>query len=139
MNTRSYPEGVWDGETPLRSDVSDGSRLADRAGLKDAAAPSEAIRGSECSFSGAFVATFGRYLLERGVLGRAQLEDATQVMVIFGGRLGTILVEAGLLGVEEVEAHLSRHLGVPSAPPDRLLRPDPAALRRERTPRLRAR
>jgi len=76
------------------------------------------------------VATFGRYLLERGVIGRGQLEDATQVMVVFGGRLGTILVEAGLLGVEALETHLSRHLGVPSSPPDRLLRPDPAALRR---------
>ena len=76
------------------------------------------------------MATFGRYLLERGVIGRGQLEDATQVMVVFGGRLGTILVEAGLLGVEALETHLSRHLGVPSSPPDRLLRPDPAALRR---------
>jgi hypothetical protein len=76
------------------------------------------------------VGTFGRYLRERDVLRRAQLEDATQVMVVFGGRLGTILVEAGLLGVEEVEAHLSRHLGVPSAPEGRLLRPDPAALRK---------
>jgi hypothetical protein len=75
------------------------------------------------------LATFGRYLLERGILGRAQLEDATQVMVVFGGRLGTILVESGLLGVEEVEAHLAQHLGVPSAPPERLLRPDPALLR----------
>jgi hypothetical protein len=80
--------------------------------------------------SGAVVATFGRYLVERGVIDRAQLEEATQVMVVFGGRLGTILVEAGLLAVEEVEAHLSRHLGLPSAPPDRLLRPDPSALRR---------
>jgi hypothetical protein len=75
------------------------------------------------------LATFGRYLLERGVIDRAQLEEATQVMVVFGGRLGTILVEAGLLGVEDVEAHLSRHLGLSSAPPDRLLRPDPSALR----------
>jgi hypothetical protein len=75
------------------------------------------------------LSTFGKYLLERGVLGRAQLEDATQVMVVFGGRLGTILVESGLLGLEEVEAHLAGHLGVPSAPPDRVFRPDPAALR----------
>jgi hypothetical protein len=101
----------------------------DPAGLKDAEPSSEAISGGDHSISGASLATFGRYLLERGVLGRAQLEDATQVMVVFGGRLGTILVESGLLGVEEVEVHLARHLGVPSAPPDRLLRPDPAALR----------
>jgi hypothetical protein len=99
------------------------------ARLKDARTPSEAISGADHSFAGASLATFGRYLLDRGVLGRAQLEDATQVMVVFGGRLGTILVEAGLLGLEEVEEHLARHLGVPSAPPDRVLRPDPAALR----------
>jgi hypothetical protein len=75
------------------------------------------------------VATFGRYLLERGILSRAQLEEATQVMVVFGGRLGTILVEAGVLTLEEVEEHLSRHLDLPSAPRERLLRPDAAALR----------
>jgi len=74
------------------------------------------------------VATFGRYLLERGVLGRAQLEEATQVMVVFGGRLGTILVEAGVLTLEEVEEHLARHLDLPSAPRERLGRPDPKAL-----------
>jgi hypothetical protein len=87
------------------------------------------MRGIDHSFSGAFLATFGRYLLERGLLGRAQLEEATEVMIVFGGRLGTILAEAGLLGLEEVEAHLARHLGVPRAPAERLLRPDPAALR----------
>lgn len=49
------------------------------------------------------------------------------MMVVFGGRLGTILVEAGLLSTEQVETHLSAHLGLPCAPPERLLRPDPAA------------
>src|SRR5262249_32818003 len=56
------------------------------------------------------------------------LEDATQVMVVFGGRLGTVLVEAGLLTLDEVEEHLAGHLGVPRAPIERLSRPDPAAL-----------
>jgi hypothetical protein len=36
-------------------------------------------------------ASFGKYLLENGVVSRQQLEEATQVMVVFGGRLGTIL------------------------------------------------
>jgi hypothetical protein len=74
------------------------------------------------------VATFGRYLLDRGVLSRAQLEEATQVMVVFGGRLGTILVEAGILTLEDVEEHLARHLGLPCVPRERLARPDPEAL-----------
>ncbi len=74
------------------------------------------------------MATFGRYLLDRGVLNRAQLEEATQVMVVFGGRLGTILVEAGVLTLEEVEEHLARHLDLPCAPRERLGCPDPKAL-----------
>ena len=76
------------------------------------------------------MATFGRYLLEHRILDRAQLEEATRVMVVFGGRLGTILVEAGLLRTEQVEQHLAAHLGLPTAPPERMLRPDPDALRR---------
>jgi len=74
------------------------------------------------------VATFGRHLLERGALSRTQLEEATQVMVVFGGRLGTILVEAGVLTLEQVEEHLAAHLGLPRAPRERLERPDPKAL-----------
>ena len=62
------------------------------------------------------MASFGRYLLDRGVLAREQLAEATQVMVVFGGRLGTILVEAGMLSVEQVEEHLARHLDLPRAP-----------------------
>ena len=72
--------------------------------------------------------TFGKYLLKKGVVKRAQLEEATQVMVVFGGRLGTILVEAGHLTLEEVEKHLSAYLDVPCAPAQRLARPDPEAL-----------
>ena len=72
--------------------------------------------------------SFGRYLWDKGVLARAPLEEATQVMVVFGGRLGTILVEAGHLTLEEVEQHLSAHLDLPCAPAERLARPDPDAL-----------
>jgi hypothetical protein len=72
--------------------------------------------------------SFGKYLLENGVVGRHQLEEATQVMVVFGGRLGTILVEAGHLSVEQVEQHLAAYLDRPCAPEERLARPDPEAL-----------
>jgi hypothetical protein len=72
--------------------------------------------------------TFGKYLLEHGIVGRQALEEATQVMVVFGGRLGTILVEAGHLTIEEVEAHLGAYLDRPCAPEDRLANPDLEAL-----------
>ena len=36
---------------------------------------------------------FGGYLIGRGVITAAQLEEATQAQVIFGGRLGTNLIE----------------------------------------------
>jgi hypothetical protein len=49
-------------------------------------------------------------------------------MVVFGGRLGTILVEAGVLTLEEVEEQLARHLDLPCVPRERLIRPDPKAL-----------
>ena len=72
---------------------------------------------------------FGRFLLERGVITRPQLLEATQSQVVFGGRLGTNLVELGYLQVEELERHLSDHLGVPVAPREWLEDPDPDALK----------
>ena len=72
--------------------------------------------------------TFGRYLLEGAVLRRDQLEEATEVMVLYGGRLGTILVEAGMLTLDQLEEHLAQHLRVPRAPLDRIGRPDREAL-----------
>src|SRR5262245_46668272 len=101
------------------------SRSADRSGR--VRAPHVKVAGPLRTEWG--MTTFGRYLLDHGILRRAQLEDVTQVMVVFGGRLGSILVEAGLLTLEEVEEHLSRHLGLPRAPAERLERPDPDALR----------
>jgi hypothetical protein len=61
---------------------------------------------------------FGKFLMRRGVLTRAQLDEATQSQVVFGGRLGTNLIELGYLRLGELEKHLSEHLGipVPSAP-----------------------
>jgi hypothetical protein len=72
--------------------------------------------------------SFGQYLLKKKVLGREQIEEATQVMVVFGGRLGTILVEAGHLTPEALERELSAFLDVPCAPVERLAAPEPKAL-----------
>ncbi len=74
------------------------------------------------------MATFGQYLIQHGIVSTAQLEEATHVMVVFGGRLGTVLVEAGALTLEQVERHLSAHLDLPAAPPERLERPTQEAL-----------
>jgi len=72
--------------------------------------------------------TFGRYLLRHGIVSRGALADATAAMVLFGGRLGTHLVERGVLDVAVLERHLAAHLGVASAPPERLEKPFSAAL-----------
>ena len=71
---------------------------------------------------------FGKFLLGRGALTRAQLVEASQAQVVFGGRLGTNLVELGVLGLDELERHLSDYLGVGIAPPEMVGGPEPAAL-----------
>jgi hypothetical protein len=72
--------------------------------------------------------TFGRYLLRHGIVSRDALADATAAMVLFGGRLGTHLVERNALRLDVLERHLAAHQGVPLAPPERLEKPSPEAL-----------
>jgi hypothetical protein len=71
---------------------------------------------------------FGKFLMRRGALTRAQIDEATQSQVVFGGRLGTNLIELGYLRLEEVEKHLSEHLGIPVPPVQWLERPAGEAL-----------
>jgi hypothetical protein len=71
---------------------------------------------------------FGRFLVGRGALTRAQLDEAIQSQVVFGGRLGTNLVELGYLRLDELEQHLSDHLGVPVPPAEWLEKPSREAL-----------
>ena len=72
--------------------------------------------------------SFGQYLLERGIVTERELEEASQAIVLFGGRLGTHLVEAGALAIGDLERHLADHLGVPLPPGSEIERPDPGAL-----------
>jgi hypothetical protein len=72
--------------------------------------------------------TFGRYLRRHAIVSEQQLEDATATLVLFGGRLGTHLVELGALAPDQLERHLAAHLGVVAAPPERLEKPSSAAL-----------
>jgi hypothetical protein len=59
--------------------------------------------------------SFGTYLLYRGVCSRELLEHATRNIAVYGGRLGTSLVELGALDIDEMERHLAAFLGVPQA------------------------
>ena len=72
---------------------------------------------------------FGKYLLRREIITPKQLEDATQTLVIFGGRLGSNLVELGHLELDDLERHLSAYLGVRTPPARWVERPDPRALK----------
>ena len=72
--------------------------------------------------------SFGRYLLRQGVLTKSQLSEFTHIMVVFGGRLGTVLVEAGVLSMEQLEDRLSNYLSLPRVPLDRVEGPEKDAL-----------
>ena len=56
--------------------------------------------------------SFGRNLLRKGLIDQTLFDELTQIMVTFGGRLGTILTEAGHLTVDDVEAHLAASVHV---------------------------
>ncbi len=71
--------------------------------------------------------TFGKFLVDAGVISSADLEEATQAMVLFGGRLGSSLVETRLLSVRSLEEQLGLYLGLEPAPEDWLGAPDAAA------------
>ena len=71
--------------------------------------------------------SFGKFLLDAGALTRADLEEATQSMVLFGGRLGTSLVEAGILTVRALDRQLAKYHGLDVAPEEWFRHPDPGA------------
>jgi hypothetical protein len=58
---------------------------------------------------------FGQYLLRNQIVSQDQLNEALQCQVIFGGRLGTNLVELGYLTLDDLARLLSRRSGVPAA------------------------
>lgn len=57
----------------------------------------------------------GELLVREKLITQAQLEDALQAQVIFGGKLGTIMVEMGLVGERAMAAALKQLLGFPCA------------------------
>jgi hypothetical protein len=70
----------------------------------------------------------GAYLVEHGVVSRERLGEALQAQVVCGGRLGTNLVELGVLDLDQLAAHLAAMTGFPLPPKDWLEAPDPRAL-----------
>jgi hypothetical protein len=73
------------------------------------------------------VSQIGNFLCEQGVLSPRELEEALRFQAVYGGRIGTCLLDLGYLVVEELAAYLSDYYGVPIPPPDWIERPDPKA------------
>jgi MshEN domain len=70
----------------------------------------------------------GDLLLKEGVISNAQLEEALKCQVIFGGKLGTNLIEMGAASEQDVARALSRIFGVPAAASEELLQVSPEAV-----------
>ena len=63
----------------------------------------------------------GEYLLRRGLLTGKQLDDAIEYQCIYGGKLGTSLIELGLVTEDQVAKALSRQLKLHYIKPERLM------------------
>lgn len=59
----------------------------------------------------------GELLIEKNLLTQAQLEEALQAQVIFGGKLGTVLIEMGLISENTLAEILTQLLSIPCAKP----------------------
>jgi hypothetical protein len=71
--------------------------------------------------------TFSQFLLRNEYASLAEIEEASQAAVLFGGRLGTALIELGVLTPEQLDSALARHHGLPEIPKEWLAHPDAGA------------
>lgn len=71
----------------------------------------------------------GEILIEAGKLTPSQLEETLKSQVIFGGRLGTNLIEMGYLEEEDLAKFLSKKLGFPCATPEQLMSVPPEIIK----------
>ena len=62
----------------------------------------------------------GELLIKKNMLTKAQLEEALQAQVIFGGKLGTVLIEMGLISEGALAENLAQQLSIPCAQPGQL-------------------
>jgi hypothetical protein len=70
----------------------------------------------------------GTLLLRNAAIGLSQLEAALRNQVLYGGRLGTNLVELGYIDLELLSAYLAELSGFPIATPTLLDQAEPALL-----------
>lgn len=70
----------------------------------------------------------GTLLLRNAAIGLSQLEGALRNQVLYGGRLGTNLVELGFIDLELLSSFLAELTGIPIATPTLLDGADPALL-----------
>ncbi len=70
----------------------------------------------------------GRFLLEQGAISEDELAEALRFQTVYGGRLGTCMIDLGYLVVEELAAYLSDYYQTPLPPPEWLDSPDPRAI-----------
>ncbi len=80
---------------------------------------------------------FGQVLVEKGAISAEQLEEALRFQQVYGGRMGTVVVDLGFLAVEELAEYLSDASGAPLPPPEWLEAPDPQALKQVPPPMIR--
>jgi hypothetical protein len=71
---------------------------------------------------------FGDWLVAEGVVTPEQLDEGIRSQSVYGGRLGTNLVEVGYLGLDELAELLTRYHGLTLAPTEWLEAPDPKAI-----------
>ena len=72
----------------------------------------------------------GTLLLRNAAIGLSQLEAALRNQVLYGGRLGTNLVELGYIDLELLSAYLAELSGFPIATPTLLDQADPGLIER---------
>jgi hypothetical protein len=70
----------------------------------------------------------GAILVRHGLITPEQLDEALEAQVIFGGRLGTNLVDLGFLSVDEIGRFLSAQHGVPTVGVEELFAVSPQVL-----------
>jgi hypothetical protein len=71
----------------------------------------------------------GEMLMRAGKITPAQLDETLKSQVIFGGRLGTNLIEMGYIEEKELAHFLGMKLGVPYAEPEQLMVIPPQVLK----------
>lgn len=70
----------------------------------------------------------GDLLLQQNLITPAELEEALKYQVIFGGKLGTNLIELGAIEEDDITRALSRKFSVPPVDPEQIMRVAPEAI-----------